>query len=395
VVRERNSDLDIMKGLLTAGMVFAHLIEFFAAPSLALETLSVFIDLVSFSGFFFCFGFAVWLAYLDGPAVRWHAALRTACKCYVAFVISGSAFRILVDGQPPSFSAVLRVALLRDIPGYSEFLLSFAFVVLLAAVSRPLVRLGTRSVRVVAMSIVICAAATFLPVREWDPVVAQFLGGEGFAYFPVVPYLPLFLAGVFAARWQMPGRRLFALVACAVGASMFVALSLMGEQLRRFPPSALWTGFSAAAAYLYCWAAPRLRSAAHFTVWLGVLGRNVLLYLVVSNMFIFSAKALGLGPSLSGGTLVLLYAVLMGAIAFLQYLHTLRQPRTLFPTKSNGSFLHQVICAQSSNAPRLKKRSRFGRVRSLGFQQTGAVSLDCTFIAKVMQAAGESVGAVA
>jgi hypothetical protein len=228
VVRERNSDLDIMKGLLTAGMVFAHLIEFFAAPSLALETLSVFIDLVSFSGFFFCFGFAVWLAYLDGPAARWRAALRTACKCYVAFVVSGSAFRILVDGQPPS-----------------------------------------------------------------------------------------------------------------------------------------------------------------------LLGRNVLLYLVVSNMFIFSAKALGLGPSLSGGTLVLLYAVLMGAIAFLQYLHTLRQPRTLFPTKSNGSFLHQVICAQSCNAPRLKKRSRFGRLRSLGFQQAGAVSLDCTFIAKVMQAAGESVGAVA
>ena len=65
----RDLSLDAFKGLLVLGMISAHVIQFLAAPNAALNVVSIVINLISFSGFLFAFGYATGLR-------TWAASLK-------------------------------------------------------------------------------------------------------------------------------------------------------------------------------------------------------------------------------------------------------------------------------------------------------------------------------
>jgi len=251
----------------------------------------------------------VWLAYLGREKLPWKRILRTAGKCYVAFVVSGFAYRFLVDGEA-SLRGLFRIILLRDIPGYSEFLMSFSLVILLSAVALPFIRRFTRSL-----------GNLLPPGAHYDPVIGLFIGGTGFAYFPVLHYLPFFLLGVF---WARRGFRFkFTLfIYSAVCAVVFFLLLALNIGIRRFPPSVLWVSLSAAM-YIYYSISLLIDDfgPAFIRRYLNIVGQNVLFYLVLSNIMIFSIKA-NLRSGLEALPTLFTFAAVMAVVFFLQYIST-------------------------------------------------------------------------
>lgn len=320
---DRDLRIDVTKGLLTVGMVFAHVVQLLGEGDVpALGWFSLATNLVSFSGFMFCFGYVYWLAYLSRPVLPWASVGKTALKCYAAYVISGVACRVLYVQHTPTLEVLLSVATVRDLPGYSEFLCSFAVVTALAAVLRPAVYWATGDVRRLAVVTLGAVLPTLVTVPDGDPLVGVLIGGERLSYFPVVQYAPLFLWGVWSARHGGLVLRFQGLCAAGVVVGLFVAL-LQGLEMPigRFPPSVVWLAGSAGLFYLY-WGLAGVLARLPLCTYLTSVGQNVLGYLLLSNIALFSAIRMGYGHGLAAGDLVVFFAAFMGLMLFLQFILT-------------------------------------------------------------------------
>ena len=323
-MKQRSLEIDLTKGILTIGMVFAHTVQFLAErPNKILIFLSQITDLVSFSGFLFCFGFAAWMAYLQGSERPWLKILRTILKFYIAFIISGMAFRVLINSSEPNLQLLANVATLRDIPPYSEFLLAFAVIILLGAIFQRLTVLSTQHWGHLLAATAICLAFTFVPNKlPYIPLIGQVVGGQGFIAYPAIPYLPLFLLGVFRARHpEQFDLRLYFLAAMA-GVLLYSIFILFQFPLNRFPPSVSWIVCSVGVFFLYYWLSHIVQAKFPNLVkkYLNAVGQNVLLYLLVSNLALFMCHPLGLTKTLNTTQTFVFFFLLMGFIYFLQFI---------------------------------------------------------------------------
>ena len=84
----RDDSLDMMKGCLTVLMVLSHLT--YVVPFDGIGKFNAYVNLTTFSGFMFCFGYVCWKAYIENEredVVR--RLLKGACKSLCAFYICG------------------------------------------------------------------------------------------------------------------------------------------------------------------------------------------------------------------------------------------------------------------------------------------------------------------
>lgn len=136
----RSHRIDILKGILTLQMVFAHCIQFFGdlGKNQIAYHISEYINLTTFSGFLFCFGYVSDLAYF-GKEWRGCAGkiLKNALRLLVCFYISSFCFGIFVENIPLDREAVLEIFMLKRLAGYSEFLFSFALIMVLECILFP------------------------------------------------------------------------------------------------------------------------------------------------------------------------------------------------------------------------------------------------------------------
>ncbi|WP_156842272.1 hypothetical protein [Novosphingobium aquimarinum] len=326
---DRNYALDVMKGLLVAGMVLAHTIQFLNGRDSSLLRLgSHFINLVSFSGFLFCFGYACWIAYFSRARLPTSRILSTALKCYGAFVVSGLALLVLLRNEPLSLQLVWSVVLVRNLPAYSEFLLAFALVILIAALCAKAVRyLANNLTLLLGFSIAMLVLAWFVPdAPSVDPVVGALIGGGDFSYFPALTYSPIFLAGAYlAAKPAVPTRWIVGIGLATF--SLFVLAWIAGFGVERFPPEPIWIVSSFGASLLYFvlsgWLVKTLPMAASNV--LIAIGQNSLGYLVLSNLTLF-VVAQSYARSLSWQNTLIAYALVMALIRFVLWITV--QPKT-------------------------------------------------------------------
>jgi hypothetical protein len=323
-MKPRDVEIDLTKGILTVGMVFSHTVQFLAEnPNKLFIFISQLTDLVSFSGFLFCFGFAAWLAYLQVPQRPWLRIFRTVLKFYLAFIISGVAFRVLVNSSTPGLTLLADIATLRDTPPYSEFILAFAVIILLGAFFQRVVVFSTRGWRPFMTATAICLAFTFLPIEiRYVPLVGQLIGGQGFITYPAIQYLPLFLLGVFRARQpEQFNLRLYFLAAVA-GVLLFITRILFDLSWTRYPPSAGWILCSAGVFFFYYWFAHIVHAKFPNLIqkYLNGVGQNVLTYLLLSNLVLFICHPLGLTKALNTTQTFVCFVLLMGFILFLQFI---------------------------------------------------------------------------
>lgn len=307
----RDRSVDLQRGILVVLMLYAHLLQFFGDlqrfPSIHFWVMGI--SLLAFPAFVFCFGRTAALAYLKKPFRQALPRMgRTFGRCLAAFYVSGAAFRVLREHRPLEAETLRGILLLSDIPGWSEFLIAFALLMLSAILLFPLLRQITcRRWLWLPLSIP-CLLGCFLPYdRITVPQLALLMGSRSYVTFPVLQYFPFFLAGVaytgasFRERLGIGG---VAVIFSAAGLVWYVRHGLP----ERFPPHWAWI-------LLPCFAIALLTALCHGLCrlpgekyWLPVEGLRRMLshfggaslyYLAGSNLVLFTLAGAGMAPLLS------------------------------------------------------------------------------------------------
>ena len=119
--------LDIMKSILVLGMIAAHVFQLcYVGGNRYIALFSLYINIITFSSFMFCFGCTSYLAYFKNSRSETNCRLkRIFFRLLVSFYISGFAYLLFVNNSNNGLEYV-KVIMLWRIPGYSEFLISFA-----------------------------------------------------------------------------------------------------------------------------------------------------------------------------------------------------------------------------------------------------------------------------
>ncbi|RCX16489.1 hypothetical protein DFP94_112109 [Fontibacillus phaseoli] len=296
-VRQRERAIDLFKGLLVFGMVYCHSLQFFSDPMIFPQGQKWIdlINLITFSGFVFSFGYVCQLAYYSKPLAEvWHRMLAAAFKTLLAFYISGTAYRLFIDKSPLEWETIQPILLLNDMPGWSEFLASFTYLIALGLL------LFVPLKWLVGRKWVGFAAAGLLLLTTWIPygyihaaAWAPLLGTRDFASFPVLQYFPYYLLGMLFARYRIGWDwRVLAGAAIASGAFAWKWLSGADASLpERFPPSVWWIAGPALLLYGYYLLSRVMEKYPLPFMPLEAMGRNVLWFLVMSNVLIFALKS--------------------------------------------------------------------------------------------------------
>lgn len=288
----RDNKLDFFKGILTIQMIFAHCLQFFCDlnKEAGWKNVSEWVNLTTFAGFVFAFGYAYYLAYLQKD---FRYAVKKAGKNILsllgAYYISAFSFVIFIERIAFRKDRILEILLLRRLAGWSEFLFSFAMITLVTLVLwKPLTSKNNKVLLGLGvLALVICV----LPHREAKPILGTLIGGRGGSYFPVLPFYVYFVAGVYMARKKLNFDWKILLASIAGTAYMIVdALLITKEYPSRFPLSLAWLLGATLIIYIYYLASGYL---CKFKLLSGIsmVGKQSLFYLLISNFIIFALKS--------------------------------------------------------------------------------------------------------
>ena len=307
----RDRSIDVGRGLLVIMMVYGHVMQFFGDSQIfpLVGTLIDVINLTVFPAFVFYFGATAVLAYLKKPYLQALPGMaRTAIRAYVVFCLSGVGYRVLREGKAFAVGTVRRVMQLSDIPGWSEFLISFAIYGLLLIVAYAVFDwLSRKPAACLLVSIACVVSCELVPYGSVPTHLALFIGGRDFSYFPVVQYMPYFLAGLLYAQGDRHTRRgllLVSVIASLGGVAYWHFWGFPG----RFPPTWGWIllpGALVSAVVLLSRAIAALagngigRIADALCGVLGHFGGASLYYLLTSNLVLFTLAGKGAVPAMA------------------------------------------------------------------------------------------------
>ena len=287
---DRNVGIDFFKGFLVVQMIFAHSLQFFVNlhESNFAARASDYINLTTFSGFVFAFGYVSYFAYLKrGFSVAVKKLILNIFKLMLAFYISSFAFIIFIENAFFRMDTVWDILLVRRLAGWSEFLFSFVCLMALCLILFPLLkRLNNVSAGIL---IAVSLLATFIPYRDINPILGSFIGGTNFAYFSVVQYFGFFVIGIMFASKKIVFDK-WALLSAIIASSVFFVYFNFYGLPSRFPVSIFWILGPTIFLYIYYLVASKF-PVNLMTEWLASIGSMSLFYLVLSNILIFALRS--------------------------------------------------------------------------------------------------------
>lgn len=240
--KNRDYSLDIFKTMLVVGMLWAHSWQFMHCSASRLESLmSICVNIISFSGFMFAFGRASQLAYLSKPRekVR-HNLIINFITLLVVYYLSGFGYHFLVE-EHQSLSSCIKILLLWKVPGYSEFLLSFAFLMIFILVFfETIIRIAS-SRKLLITAILFSLACSFLPYQYIKiPLIGVFLGCQEFCCFPLIQYSMFYFLGVYLQKSGMEIKWYYIIISIIIS-MIGISYTIIEHKLgNRFPPSIFW-----------------------------------------------------------------------------------------------------------------------------------------------------------
>ena len=282
----RDESMDLMKTVLVVFMIIAHVIQFFPCGRVA-HIFSDYVNLTMFSGFMFSFGYSCNVAYLSCKADKklWKRLMRKMVKTILVFYCSAIAYTYFVANSL-NLQSLLRIVMFRTIPGYSEFIVSFAVVyplVFLLAKTHDIWKTSTCLVILVGVSLLL----TQMDYGKIStPILGTVIGISSMPSFPVLLYLSYFVGGIYFSKTQKILNYPI-LFFSFVGTLLFLFYCLKTSSLpERFPPSFTWIVGGYGPVYTYFIVSKKVKK----TGWsraLSVPGRNSLIFLLISNSLIF------------------------------------------------------------------------------------------------------------
>lgn len=177
---------------------------------------------------------------------------------------------------------------------YSEFLLAFALTLLLGFLLKQPIRFIIERPRFFFIAIFIFSLTIFLP-NQWvqSARLSLLISSRAIFSFPILVYFPIYLIGMYFARYQIKPNIL-------IGLAGMAAFFLFTGYLRivRFPPSFSFILMSMFFLLVWYSVSRFLSQWQIFNRLLGPIGVNALFYLLMSNIFIFAFR--GAMPKLGG-----------------------------------------------------------------------------------------------
>lgn len=295
-MKQRDNSIDFFKGVLISLMILAHVIQFFCEENTIGFIISHYVNLTTFSGFFFIIGYTSQIAYFNKEDTQKSKSkiLKNSINLLFIYYISALSFRFFIseDLIENGISGFLKILFLFDIPGYSEFLLSFFILSFFSFLF--IKKLKTLTTVHKLMISVFCLFFSFLPL-EWLKInqLGLIIGSHEFASFPIIQYLPYFMIGTIFAKEKIEFKKFhfYISILCTLSFAFYVFLT--HEMPNRFPPNVLWIIGPAAFIYCYYIFSKKLNKSNYldkFTL-LTEIGASTLFYLIISNILIFAIKS--------------------------------------------------------------------------------------------------------
>jgi hypothetical protein len=250
-------------------------------------------NLVTFSGFVFCFGYVVQMSYLEKDFYNVYKKLIcNVIKTTCAFYISGIAFKLFIVNSPMTWETYKGVLILKDMPGWSEFLASFAyFNILTIILFLPFKKLLNNKLLFWSVFAVLFLTCFFPYDKITINQIGVFIGTKNFACFPVLQYMPFYLLGMYFKKHNIKFNiRVLAgsFILTAIPTFRYIVTKTLPN---RFPPSIGWIIMPMFILYLYYLLSKYLEKYYYLLSPIVILGQNVLFSLVMSNLLIFTLKS--------------------------------------------------------------------------------------------------------
>lgn len=283
----RDRSIDVMKGILVIQMVLCHCIQFFGNDSWPIQKqVCDYINLTTFPGFLFAFGFACNYAYFSKSFIKAvPRMIKTAVKMLLAFYISSICYIAFVEYDYYDPRVPLQVVRLEKYAGWSEFLASFFAIMLIGAAL--FVAFQRINVWILAGIGVIGFALTYLPYsRITNPWVALIVGSRHYITFPILQYLFYFAAGVWLCKNGMKRWKWMLAVAFLLSVPEFVHYLGTDGLSDRFPPDGAFVFGASVIVFLY-YVLSRKLSGMNVRI-LSVIGEDSIFYLLFTNIIIFA-----------------------------------------------------------------------------------------------------------
>ncbi|KXK27075.1 MAG: Acyltransferase family protein [candidate division WS6 bacterium OLB20] len=209
-VQERDTGLDMARGIAVLLMLFAHSVVFFNFnQNPLLRIIGQFGDIVVFSTFLFISGAVSYVAYLSVSETTWKQKrgrlLARAGRLLLVYYLIGiiGSYKYWQGLPVTSLPRILfEILTFTQVPSYSEFLIPFILYAVLFLFFRGLYRAAAEStwmavlVSVIAYSLgsIIHATVTQLPAGFYTSFIA---GYSDWFRFPVLQYTPVLIAGMY------------------------------------------------------------------------------------------------------------------------------------------------------------------------------------------------------
>lgn len=293
--RQRDLSIDILKTLVVIPMVIGHFIQLllfkFGIANTILVNIASYINLVSFSCFYFAFGYSVSIAYLSKPKhfIR-PKLISNFIKLICGLYISSICF-VLFIFEKPSFSSIMKMLTIRYVAGYSEFLWAFIFTIPIIYYFKKYL-LQAANWKVLLVSTIICFSFTAIPYHYIkENIIGIFIGTTNYACFPIIQYFPCFLTGIYLQHHKKIVNQL-RLDCTSIFYFVFITLYLISlrDLSNRFPPSLLWIVCSYIPLIFYFKLSTSLEKRIQESIIITWIGRNVFNILIVSNIILFFAN---------------------------------------------------------------------------------------------------------
>ena len=295
--KKRNKTIDSYKGILVVLMVLAHVIQLLGIHETFSSYISTYVNLTTFSGFFFIFGFTNQIAYFNKEDVEKskNGILNNAFKVLTIYYISAFSYQFFISNDFIfSLMYLAKTLLLFRIPGYSEFLLSFF---LLSLVSFMLFDyLKKITIKQTFVVSIISLLITFIPIYKigFLPHLGLLIGSENFSAFPIIQYLPFYLIGIIFSKYKIIYNFKILIISFTLTILFFIYAMFWGFP-SRFPPSLFFLFGSAFFLYFYFLVLNKIYATtniiANSLYYLEEIGRSTLFYLIFSNITIFSISS--------------------------------------------------------------------------------------------------------
>lgn len=314
-MRQNVDYISYMKCILLLGMLFGHVLVFVYEKDLDLVTyrgtkyfiiaiLAEYFHLITFSGYFFCFGYLCNLVYFNSEDLKKtrNKILNSSWRMLVGFYISAFSFKILVYpgiNWEISQENIINILILKDIPGFSEFLISYFALMILIYLFFPIFKniFGIRGIFLLLLSLFLFVLSYIVPYDKIDSRLGLYIGSTKFSSFPVLLYFPYYLLGGYFSQNKkniLNNRWLVSLL--ALGTIIYLNyIYIYGISPSRFPPSFIWLIGGLLFVYIYffiCFYFDKwiskincLKGLSNFMI---ELGQNTFYYLILSNFFLFA-----------------------------------------------------------------------------------------------------------